>query len=873
MTMRALLTLALSVSAAFAATLKEPPNCSPRPCTYTITCAAETCTASEWNEIQAAINDAQLGDTIRLQAGRVFQSPCSAPITIARKTAGSGYLTITSSGELPPVGARVTPHWVQNMPTIRTCSGGPPAIVVLGSTSGGAENVIISGIRFTGCYQPIIRLGGPFLQWASATDDAHQPNEIYLRHIIIENENWNSHTCGSMIQSNARTSYIQDSYLHGALWIGGEKQAISTFNGPGPLFVENNYLGDVNGENIMLGGTAPTYRNMGHSAVIRYNALVNHPERMRFSRWRPSMTVYKGRIIAPSSSSSPTFKALNSGTTGTTEPSWPSTIGAEVQDGQVRWRVVSTSNSHYSVKNNFELKNALRVTVQYNHLAGMWVDAQYENVVYKLVNCLSGSSSCGCVPYVSGTVNTSGTQVTSADGAPLPDFLTVRTNTITINGTQYTVADWTPGNPQTLVLSTSAGNQSNVPYSFGDANCRPGWLKHVTFENNWISGGPLGFQITAVNDALTYQIGDILVRGNLITDINPTKWSAVDGSLWNARAYTWIYDRPPATRFEANTIIGTNAPTAGFILGNAANSWAGTITRNIWPVASGAALQGFTPTTSESQSMLTSFLCQGSPCTEYNWHQNVMAGANLTRWSVGTHWNLCASSTGCTPPSNWTDPVHGPLFQSAQAGIWKTRHTHPGSIAGSRVEEVPLILAPDGAPGPAVHTSDTAAAFAYRTTPALSHIPCSLELSTTQDMDSRVTSISPAALHDSSNQSPPGQTPDARIILVRNLSPSTTYYYRLHCGAIHEGRFTTKATAGASSRPVSISFRPSVGGQYRLEWGTSYDRTTGNLLGGGSGLPVSCAAGQHCQVSAIAATGIVLARAVGPSPTSIAIIN
>ena len=41
-------------------------------CTFKVTCASETCTRGESDQYQTVLNEAQLGDTIQLEAGRTF---------------------------------------------------------------------------------------------------------------------------------------------------------------------------------------------------------------------------------------------------------------------------------------------------------------------------------------------------------------------------------------------------------------------------------------------------------------------------------------------------------------------------------------------------------------------------------------------------------------------------------------------------------------------------------------------------------------------------------------------------------------------------------------------------------------------------------
>src|ERR1044071_4135142 len=63
---------------------------------------AATIVVPAGGNIQAAINSAQFGDTIILQAGATYETPADfAPYQLPNKGGGSGYITITSSVPAP----------------------------------------------------------------------------------------------------------------------------------------------------------------------------------------------------------------------------------------------------------------------------------------------------------------------------------------------------------------------------------------------------------------------------------------------------------------------------------------------------------------------------------------------------------------------------------------------------------------------------------------------------------------------------------------------------------------------------------------------------------------------------------------------------
>src|SRR5262252_7140081 len=66
--------------------------------TFSSKANANTIVVPPGGDIQAAINAAQFGDTIILQAGATYETPYDqTPFNLVNKGNGSGYITITSS--------------------------------------------------------------------------------------------------------------------------------------------------------------------------------------------------------------------------------------------------------------------------------------------------------------------------------------------------------------------------------------------------------------------------------------------------------------------------------------------------------------------------------------------------------------------------------------------------------------------------------------------------------------------------------------------------------------------------------------------------------------------------------------------------------
>src|SRR6188508_155223 len=121
---------------------------------------AATLTVNAGGDLQAAINAAQPGDTILLQAGAVFTGNYTLPAK-----GGAAFITIRSSApdtSLPAAGVRIDPSYAAALPKIRSTQYGPALktvgaasywrlifLEILPSTSASAGNLVeLGGLAF-----------------------------------------------------------------------------------------------------------------------------------------------------------------------------------------------------------------------------------------------------------------------------------------------------------------------------------------------------------------------------------------------------------------------------------------------------------------------------------------------------------------------------------------------------------------------------------------------------------------------------------------------------------------------------------------------------------------------------------------------------
>ncbi|HKC65857.1 MAG TPA: Calx-beta domain-containing protein [Pyrinomonadaceae bacterium] len=275
-----------------------------------VTAHATTITVHAGGDLQNAINSAQLGDTLILDAGATF----NGPITLKANKTGSGYITIESSAlaSLPDANHRVSPSDVVNMPTIVAAISGQPAL----QTEAGASHYKLIGIEFrtvsaSDSIVNLIELGSN-----DQTSLSQIPSDLTLDRCLIRA--FPTQTLRRGIALNSSETTIINCYIAGFKSDIQDAQAINGWNGPGPFHIINNYL-EGSGENLMFGGSTPNIPGLVPSNIeIKRNYL---------------------------------YKPL----------SWRQ---GEVGYGRVRW----------SVKNLFELKSARHVTFEGNELENCWGD-------------------------------------------------------------------------------------------------------------------------------------------------------------------------------------------------------------------------------------------------------------------------------------------------------------------------------------------------------------------------------------------------------------------------------------------------------------------------------------------------------------------
>jgi len=229
-------------------------------------------------DLQKAINAAERGDVIMLEAGATFTGNF-----YLKAKPGSGWITIrtaTPDGALPREGTRITPKYSRVLAKIVSDNNGP---ALRTSTVGRIERYRIMGVEITAA--PSVRRNGGLVSLGSSyqrTRDAVPENLILDRVYVHGHDGMHLKRCVTL---NSGATAVIDSYLAKCHAKGQDSQAIAGWNGPGPFKIVNNHLEGA-GENVLFGGADPRLPGLIPSDIeIRGNHIYKPMEWRDSRRW------------------------------------------------------------------------------------------------------------------------------------------------------------------------------------------------------------------------------------------------------------------------------------------------------------------------------------------------------------------------------------------------------------------------------------------------------------------------------------------------------------------------------------------------------------------------------------------------------------
>jgi hypothetical protein len=293
-------------------------------------------------DFQSALNQANPGDVITLQAGAIFTGNFTLPEKTGGGASGSGadspWIVIRSSAadsRLPSPGRRITPASADALPKLISPNSDPVIAAVKGAHHYrfiGLEVGVKSGVMIYN----LIDFG--------AEQDALSkvPHHLIIDRCYIHGNPTDNARRG--VALNSASTAIIDSYISEIHEVGADSQAVAGWNGPGPFKIVNNYLEGA-GENVMFGGADASIKNLV-----------------------PSDIEFKGNHVAK----------------------------------PVKWKLGHSSyaGKRWSVKNLFELKNAQRALIDSNVFEYNWGDGQDGTAILFTPRNQSGGSPWSVVADV-----------------------------------------------------------------------------------------------------------------------------------------------------------------------------------------------------------------------------------------------------------------------------------------------------------------------------------------------------------------------------------------------------------------------------------------------------------------------------------------
>ncbi len=231
-------------------------------------------------DLQAAINSANPGDEIVLQAGGVW----TGNYTLPNKGRTTRWIVIRSSAlsRLPAPGKRVAPTDAANMPRIQAAGTGTAFTI-----APQANHYRLVGLEITEQPKQYLNYGLIMEGDPNDSNTADLPSYITVDRCYIHGETLSHIKFG--MQLNGSYFAVIDSYLSEFHGIGQDTQALFSYMGSGPFKIANNFL-EGSGENILFGGAWDAIPNAIAADVTVTNNYFYKPQAWRTQSIIPAPT-------------------------------------------------------------------------------------------------------------------------------------------------------------------------------------------------------------------------------------------------------------------------------------------------------------------------------------------------------------------------------------------------------------------------------------------------------------------------------------------------------------------------------------------------------------------------------------------------------
>lgn len=240
--------------------------------------SGKTLVVNAGGDLQGALNVAEPGDTILLQAGATFVGNFLLP---AKSGTSTAYITIRSSASdsaLPGSTTRMTPAYAAQLPKLRS-----PNTQAVFRTAGGAHHYRLMFLELRANQNgagDIVTLGSG---GSDQTTLGVVPHHLILDRLYIHGDSSIGQKRG--IALNSAHTDVLNSYISDIKTVGSDSQAIAGWNGPGPYNIVNNYL-EAAAENVMFGGADPRIPNLVPSDITLSRNHFYKPLAWRTQNWQ-----------------------------------------------------------------------------------------------------------------------------------------------------------------------------------------------------------------------------------------------------------------------------------------------------------------------------------------------------------------------------------------------------------------------------------------------------------------------------------------------------------------------------------------------------------------------------------------------------------
>jgi hypothetical protein len=237
--------------------------------------SAATIAVPAGGDLQAALEAAQPGDVIELQAGATYAGNFRLPLKN-----GADFIvlrTASSDSRLPAPGMRIHKSHAALLAKIQSPNASPAL-----TTAPGAHHWRVELVEFPATRNgsgDIIALGGGTTQ----TNVSQMPHTLVFDRVYVHGDPAAGQKRG--IALNSGNTHITNSYFEDFKSINQETQAMACWNGAGPFLIENNYFESA-GPNVMFGGSDPSIPNLVPSDIVIRRNVFTKLLAWRNERWQ-----------------------------------------------------------------------------------------------------------------------------------------------------------------------------------------------------------------------------------------------------------------------------------------------------------------------------------------------------------------------------------------------------------------------------------------------------------------------------------------------------------------------------------------------------------------------------------------------------------